>query len=138
MITYNNISTDTELIKYKKKRKYDSNYRKKLISKLETIKDKNILIGIYNIIINDIGNNYSSNINGIFININVLSDNCINQLLEYINNNSNINDITDTKVDNSNCNIYKLDEIEILSEMGHKLSNQEKNIIKRIRNKLLK
>ena len=35
-----------------------------------------------------------------------------------------------------NYKIYKFDEAEIMSEMGHKLSNQEKNIIKRIRNKL--
>ena len=113
-------------------RKYKSDYRKKLISKFDNIKNKNILIDIYNIIINDIGTNYSSNRNGIFINMNILSDTCIDKLNEYIENNLN-NNLSDIKSDKLDCKIYKLDEIELLSEIGHKLSNQEKNIIKRIR-----
>jgi hypothetical protein len=130
-------------------RKYNSEYRKKIILKFENIKNKNILIDIYNIINNDIGNNYSSNRNGIFINLNIVSDTCIDYLNEYIENylnnnnlnnnlnynlNNNLNNIlSDTKTDKINCKIYKFDDIELISELGHKLSNQEKHIIKRIR-----
>ena len=64
--------------------------------------------------------------------MNILSDTCIDKLNEYIENNLN-NNLSDIKSDKLDCKIYKLDEIELLSEIGHKLSNQEKNIIKRIR-----
>ena len=69
----------------KKKRNYNSIFRKKLVTKLEYLQDKNDLINIYNIIFFDIGNNFSSNINGIFINLNILSDECIDKLLLKIN-----------------------------------------------------
>jgi hypothetical protein len=64
-------------------RKYNSEFRKKLISKLDNITDKNNLIEIYNIIVDDIGTNYSSNINGIFINFNILSNICIERLIKF-------------------------------------------------------
>lgn len=116
-----------------KNRVYNSDYRKKLKYKLEKIINKDDLIQIYNIIINDIGTHISSNRNGIFININILSDNCIIKLDNFINNKINLINIKNDEKPNSK--IYKLDEIELISEMGHKLSNHEKNIIKRIRNK---
>jgi hypothetical protein len=116
-------------------RKYNSQFRKKLISKFEKIKDKNDYIDIYNIITEDIGNNYSSNRNGIFINMNLLSNKCIEKLVDLVEEKLNYNmSLTDTE--KINYKSYKFDDIEIISEMGHKLSNQEKNIIKRIRNKV--
>jgi hypothetical protein len=116
-------------------RKYNSQFRKKLISKFEKIKDKNDYIDIYNIITEDIGNNYSSNRNGIFINMNILSNKCIEKLVDLVEEKLNYNmSLTDTE--KINYKSYKFDDIEIISEMGHKLSNQEKNIIKRIRNKV--
>ena len=118
-----------------KKRLYDSKYRKKLLAKIDTIKDKNILLIIYNKIICDIGNNFSSNTNGIFININILSNNCIEKINTYVDEVIN-KSIEDTKIVNVvNCTSYNSDDVEILSDLGHKFSNQEKNIIKRIRNK---
>jgi hypothetical protein len=44
--------------------------------------------------------------------------------------------MTQTENDKVNYKSYKIDDVEIISEMGHKLSNQDKNIIKRIRNKV--
>ena len=114
---------------------YNSIYRKKLLCKFDNIINKKILNEIYNIIINDIGTNYSHNRNGIFINLNILSDNCIEKINNYINNISDNNYYIyneNNKLDMQNCNIYKLDDIEILSEIGYKLTNQEKNIIKKI------
>ena len=119
----------------KSSRKYNSEFRKKILAKFEKIKDKNDLINIYNMIVDDIGNNFSSNRNGIFININILSDNCIKNLLNFIDQKYNLT-ILQSENDKVNYKICKFDDVEIISEMGHKLSNQEKNIIKRIRNKV--
>ncbi len=116
-------------------RKYNSQFRKKLVSKFEKIKNKGDYIEIYNIIVDDIGNNFSSNRNGIFINMNLLSDECIDNLVQFMEDKLNYN-LTQTETDKINYKSYKFDEVEIISEMGHKLSNQEKNIIKRIRNKV--
>ena len=115
-------------------RKYNSIFRKKIITKITKIKNKDELIEIYNIIINDIGNNFSSNRNGIFINLNLLSDKGIENILNYINDKyDNIPQTeTNTKI---NYKTYTYDDIEINSDIGPKLSNQEKTIIKRIRNK---
>ncbi len=116
-------------------RKYNSQFRKKLVSKFEKIKNKSDQIELYNLIVEDIGNNFSSNRNGIFVNMNLLSDKCIENLLEFMEDKLNCN-MTQTETDKINYKSYKFDEVEIISEMGHKLSNQEKNIIKRIRNKV--
>ena len=117
-------------------RKYNTVIRKKLVNKFEKIKEKSDLITIYNIISQDIGNNFSSNRNGIFINMNILSDDCIKKLLEFVNEKLN-SSLSVTETEKVNYKSYKFDEVEIISEMGHKLSNQEKNIIKRIRNKVV-
>jgi hypothetical protein len=116
-------------------RKYNSAFRKKLVSKFEKIKDKTELLDIYNIIIKDIGNDFSSNQNGIFININIVSDTCIKELVEYIDNKNNLT-LSNTDTDKVNYKTYNLDEVEHITESGIKLSNQDKNIIKRIRDKI--
>lgn len=117
-------------------RKYNTVIRKKLVGKFERIKDKSDLITIYNIITQDIGNNFSTNRNGIFVNMNILSDDCVGKLLEFITDKLNSN-LSATETDKVNYKSYKFDEVEIMSEMGHKLSNQEKNIVKRMRNKAI-
>jgi hypothetical protein len=121
-------------MEYKCLRKYNTVFRKRLINRFEKIKDKTDYIIIYNIIIKDIGNNFSSNRNGIFINMNILSDNCIDKILEFINDKLNI---TNTYSDSEKINykVYKLDEGELVADRSHKFSNHEKSIIKRIRNK---
>ena len=63
----------------KTSRKYNSIFRKKLITKINRIKNKEELIEIYNIVINDIGNNFlllSTIISSILTK--VLSLNCAN------------------------------------------------------------
>jgi hypothetical protein len=119
--------------KEKKTRKYNTDFRKKLVSKFDKIKERSDMHTIYNIISKDIGTNFSSNRNGIFINMNILSDECIDKLVEYIDDK---NTSSLTMSDKVNYKSYKFDEIDIISESGQKLSNQEKNIIKRIRNKI--
>lgn len=116
-------------------RKYNSAFRKKLVSKFEKIKDKTELLDIYNIIIKDIGNDFSSNQNGIFININIVSDICIKELVEYIDNKNSLT-LSNTETEKVNYKTYNLDEVEHITDSGIKLSNQDKNIIKRIRDKI--
>jgi len=120
--------------KEKKPRKYNTDFRKKLVNKFDKIKNRNDMHTIYNIISKDIGTNFSSNRNGIFINMNILSDDCIDKLVEYIDDK---NTSSLTMSDKVNYKSYKFDEIDVISETGQKLSNQEKNIIKRIRNKII-
>ena len=115
-------------------RKYNSAFRKKIVTKFEKIKSKSELLDIYNIIIEDIGTDFSTNQNGIFINMNILSDKCIKSLIDYIDDKLN-QTTSQTDTEKINYKTYKQDEVENISETGVKLSNQEKNIIKRIRNK---
>ena len=61
-------------------RKYDSNFRKKLVIKLQKLTHKQNLLDIYNIISD---NEFSSNMNGLFYNINSFSDACIELLSKY-------------------------------------------------------
>lgn len=117
-------------------RKFNTNFRKKLVAKLDKLKNKNDYIDIYNIIVEDVGTNFSFNRNGIFINMNILSDKCIEKLLEFIDSKLNLI-ITQSETEKVNYKTYKIDDVEIISDMGHKLSNHEKNIIKRIRSKIL-
>jgi hypothetical protein len=114
-------------------RKYNSTFRKKLVSKFEKIKSKSELLDIYNIIVEDIGTDFSTNQNGIFINMNILSDLCIKKLSDYIEDKINIT-TSQTETEKLNYKTYKPDDVETISDSGIKLSNQEKNIIKRIRN----
>ena len=58
-------------------------------------------------------------------------NNCIENLIDYItkyNDNMKIDSLLESR-----CKIYKFDDIEILSELGHKLTNQEKTILKKIK-----
>ena len=111
-------------------RKYNSVYRKKLINKIELIKNKNALIDIYKIIISDIGDDISSNSNGMFININILSDFCISEIMHYFNS-YNIKQ-NDNNFKQINCNLYNIEDIDSLIESkGHSFSNKEKSIIKK-------
>ena len=112
----------------KKNRYYNLSYRKKLINKINKLKNKNDYINIYKIIFDDIGNNLCANSNGIFININLLSDKCIANINNYISDNS-----TDFSIEPEKFNFNKLynsDKVDDISSYV-KLSNQEKNLIKR-------
>ena len=112
-----------------KTRIYNTNYRKKLISKIERLNNKNDYINIYNLINEDI-NDISSNRNGFFININLLTDKCIENIEKYLNEKCSSTNSESEKIN------YKITKFENdnLEKDSHKLSNQDKNIIKRIRN----
>jgi hypothetical protein len=121
------------MIATKVARKYNSHYRKKLVNKISKLNNKEDYIDIYNIIINDIGTNFSSNINGLFLNVNLLSDNCIEGINMFLDkkliNNVQLADNTSITLTS-----YKSIIADTISDSDYKLSNQEKNIIKRFRN----
>jgi len=112
-------------------RKYSSSARRKIVLRISKIKDKKDFIKIFNIIQSEIGKDLSINRNGIFFNINLLSDDCIQTLNNYLNEINDITTVTDTEA-KIKYQPYSVDEIDNVNKLGPKLSNQEKSILKKI------
>lgn len=108
-------------------RKYDSNYRKKLVNRIKKLKNKDYYIDVYNIIIQDIGTNFSSNVNGLFLNANLLSNNCIEEINMYLEDKMTEEQHIINNIDIS-VSCYKSNDTTNV-----KLNNQDKNILKKIR-----
>ena len=107
-------------------RKYNSIIRRKLANKISKLKNKKEFVHIYNLVIIELDNKISINRNGIFFNINFLSDNCINDLVYYLDGISNITE-TEGKIKyKSYCNEEHINNVP-------RLSNQEKSILKKIK-----
>lgn len=111
------------------KRKYSSSFRRKLVNKISKLKNKKDFVEIFNIIQMELGKNISINRNGIFFNINALSDECIINLDKFVN---SINDISTETENKIKYKPYSIDEMENVNKVGPKLSNQEKSILKKI------
>ena len=96
----------------KSKRLFNSDFRKKLLAKCQKM-NKAQMVDLYNIILND-NKSCSSNKNGVYINLNQLTDFCIDKIVKFINDESLINNVKEIKLLN-NINIIKqeLDKIEI-------------------------
>jgi hypothetical protein len=112
-----------------KTRKFTSNDRRKIVLKIAKLKNKKDFISIYLLIKDELGKNISINKNGIFFNVNILSDKCLVDLSLFLNDALENSTETETKV---KYNAYSIDDIDNISNMGPKLSNQEKSIIKKI------
>ena len=113
-------------------RKYTSTIRRKIVQKISKLKDKKDFVNIFNLIQIELGKDISINRNGIFFNINSLSDECIEKLAAFLNISGDTVTETETKIKYQS---YSIDELENVNKVGPKLSNQEKSIIKKI-NKL--
>lgn len=115
-------------------RKFNSNFRKKIVIKISKLKEKKDLVSVFNIIQNELGKEMSINRNGIFFNINLLSDKTISDLNNYLNENTELNTITETETHQTKIKYkpYSVDELEPVNKLGPKLSNQEKSILKKI------
>tara|TARA_B100000674_G_C37806848_1_gene899226 strand:- start:488 stop:841 length:354 start_codon:yes stop_codon:yes gene_type:complete len=107
-----------------KKRKYDSKYRKKLVEKINKIKDKIILMEIYDIIKNNNNIKFSKNKNGVFFDMNKLSDDNIKNVTKIVDDNI---DLTTSEIKFSYIPYSNTNEDE-------GLSNKEKNILKKCKN----
>ena len=107
-----------------KKRTYDSKYRKKLVEKMKLVKDKIILMEIYNIIKSNKKIKLSKNNNGVFFDMNKLSNENIENIKKLIDENI---DLTTSEIKFSYIPYSNTNE-----EEG--LSNKEKNILKKCKN----
>ena len=116
-----------------KERKYNSSYRKKLLDKIKKNEQKDFQISIFKIVNRDIGNNFSENKSGIYFNMNLLSDDAIEEMLSLIKDSSeeNLSDNTDDKLTYKS---YSENEIELYHNIGPRLSNQERSILKKCKN----
>jgi len=112
-------------------RKFNSNFRRKIVLKISKLKEKKDLVNVFNIIQNELGKELSINRNGIFFNINLLSDMTILELEKYFCDNTDCNTITETET-KIQYKPYLVDDLEQVSKLGPKLSNQEKSILKKI------
>jgi hypothetical protein len=108
-------------------RKYQSEYRHKLANKISKLKNKKDFVNIFNIIQCELGSNISVNRNGIFFNINILSDANIENLTLFLTNNNDVVTESENKIQYV---CYNSENIN--SNTGPKLSNQEKTILKKI------
>jgi len=115
----------------KKIRKYNSEYRKNLKTKISKLSNKNDFIQIYKIINIELENRLSINRNGIYFNLNLLSDKSIEDITNIIDKNeSETSNIEHTKI---TYKIYnKENNIENFIN-DNKLTNQEKSLIKKFR-----
>jgi hypothetical protein len=118
------------------KRTFDSHYRKKLLEKINDMKDKSQLVLIFKIVNRDIGNDYSENKSGIFFNMNLLSNDAIIEISDLINTfieneTENASENTEEKVTYKS---YSDNEVEVYNSFGSRLSNQEKSILKKCKN----
>jgi hypothetical protein len=112
-------------------RKFSSSFRRKLVLKISKLKDKKDFVNIFNIIQNELGKEISINRNGIFFNMNLLSDESIDSLDRYLTDLVDNTTITETEV-KIKYKPYSVNEIDNVNKLGPKLSNQEKSIIKKI------
>jgi hypothetical protein len=110
-------------------RKYNSSYRRKLVNKITKLRDKKDFVNIFNLIQMELGKDISINRNGIFFNINALSDDCIEKLAAFLNISGDTVTETETKI---KYQPYSIDELDNVNKVGPKLSNQEKSLIKKI------
>lgn len=114
-------------------RKYNSSYRKKILENIKKIKDKQIMSSVFKIVNRDIGNNFSENKSGIYFNLNLLSDDAIEEISEIvkINSESSITESDDKLIYKT----YSENEIDLLNSIGPRLSNQERSILKKCKSK---
>ena len=131
----NNLIYILENKKEKSNRIYNSVFRKNLKEKISKLNSKKDYLHIYGLISKELNSKFSVNKNGVYFNINLLSDNCINELSKYISDkfdSETVSDVSKIKYETyykENC-----DEL-IFSYGGTKFSNQEKTILKKLHQK---
>lgn len=123
------------MIEEKNSRTYNLQIRKKLLEKIKKIKDKTQLIEVFKIVNKDIGENFSKNKSGIYFNLNILSDDAIGEIIEIVQI-FNINEtVSETTVEDKIIyKSYSENELDIYNSLGPRLSNQEKSILKKLKN----
>jgi hypothetical protein len=116
-------------------RKYNSIFRNNLKDKISKLNSKSDYMYIYRIILDELGDKISINRNGVYFNLNLLNDNTIELLHNFIS------DKIDSEINTEQQKIkYESYSKENTSQKeflyGPKLSNQDKTILKRLHLKL--
>ena len=111
--------------------------KKKMVYRIEQIKNKKNYIKLFKIINNE-NIKFTDNSNGIFINMNLLTDDLLQKIDNFLNLiNNKTKDMIDIDTINSSVDTdykpYSIDEFSDYKTYGPKLSNYEKNIIKKNR-----
>ena len=110
-------------------RLYNSIFRKNLKEKIIKLNNKNDYLIIYGLISKELESKFSVNKNGVYFNINLLSDNCIKDLSDYISEKYDTETVTEiSKIKYET--YYK--ETNMDFSYGTKFSNQEKTILKKL------
>jgi hypothetical protein len=114
-------------------RKYNSEFRKNFKQKLAKLTNKTDCFQIYKIINTELDNKITINNNGMYFNINLLSDKTIELINNYII--DKVETETTTEYSKIIYESYNKDtNIENFIN-SHKLTNQEKSLIKKYRQK---
>jgi hypothetical protein len=107
--------------------------KKRLIKYIETIKSKKVLISIFKIINNDT-KKYSKNNNGVFINLKNVSNIALNEINDLIiQYNNQLNSERESESNLSETLSFHKDEFKDFEDSSAKLSNHEKNILRKNR-----
>jgi len=118
----------------KPSRIYNSIYRKNLKEKISKLNNKKDYLFIYGRISKELESKFSVNKNGVYFNINLLSDECIKELSDYISDKNDTESATEiSKIKYET--YYKENENDIEFSYGTKFSNQEKTILKKLHQK---
>jgi hypothetical protein len=118
----------------KPSRIYNSIYRKNLKEKISKLNNKKDYLFIYERISKELESKFSVNKNGVYFNINLLSDECIKELSDYISDKNDTESATEiSKIKYET--YYKENENDIEFSYGTKFSNQEKTILKKLHQK---
>ena len=124
-----------------KGRIYDSSFRKKLMEKFNGIKDKKLLFKIYEVVRFDNEKNISKNKSGVYFNLNKLEDESVKKINDLMINyekeiSENVKYSEEENIDQDKL-IYKQysenDHLEDYDNLGPRLSNQEKSILKKFK-----
>jgi DNA integrity scanning protein DisA with diadenylate cyclase activity len=112
--------------------KFTIEEKKNLVKMIETVKSKKVLIKIFKIINNDT-NKYSKNNNGVFINLKNVSNKALNKIKLLINNyNKELLEQQSETTLSETLSFHK-DEFKDFEDSSGKLSNHEKNILRKNR-----
>jgi hypothetical protein len=118
------------MLNIKKERLYNSEYRRNLSEKLSQINDDKLYFKLFNELKNQNDFKYSRNKNGIFFDINKLSDETIIIIKNFIDNN-----LVNTETEKLEFIQYSTEEFSKLNEKGNRLNNIEKNLLRIYKNK---
>ena len=118
----------------KSARKYNSHKRKKISEKIKKLSSKSDLVEIFKIVTRDIGENYSENKSGIYFNLNLVSDDAIEEIMAIMLVIESSETQSDVKEEKIKYKSYSENEMDIYNSRGPRLSNQEKSILKKFKN----